>query len=333
MVAAISGVIFAILFGLVPRLVSGEVSSQSYTATRWLMAVCAGILFPIALGIAVLRKRVVDIQFAVSRTVVYGVVSTLVLVILAAVHWVLGKMIEQTHLAIGLEGLAAVGLGLVLHRVTEVINHLVDRVLFRRRHAAEAHLRRVMAALPFAAGLRVIGDALVTEPARELNLASAAIFYRPTDGGPLLRQLSVGWTDGHVTSLDADCLLVRRLQADHEPLRLGDHDLLPANTPQGAALPVLAVPVASQRVLRAVVLYGAHHNSTLPDPGEVTLLHQLALAAEKSHQHVRIATLTREGNEKRERIGRLEASLAELRALVHEPGPADAMVRSGSLPS
>jgi hypothetical protein len=333
MVAALSGVILAILFGVVPRLVSGTVSSQSHTATRWAMALSTGILLPIALGIAVLRERVVDIQFAVSRTLVYGAVSTLVLVTLAALHWLLGKMIEQTHLAIGIEGIFAVGLGLVLHRVTEATNHLVDRLLFRKRHAAEERLRQVMAALPVAARLRVIGDALVTEPARELELASAAVFYRPTESGPLQRQLSVGWNDDHATSLDPDCLLVRCLQADHAPLRIGGHDLLPPDTPQGAALPVLAVPVASQQVLRAIVLYGAHRNSTLPDPDEVTLLHQLAMAAEKSHQQVRIATLTREGNERQATIGQLEASLAELRALVHGRGTGDATVRSGRLPS
>ena len=120
----------------------------------------------------------------------------------------------------------------------------------------------------------------------------------------------------HAASLDPDCLLVRSLQAEHAPLRIERRDLLPGDVPQGAAWPVLAVPVESQRVLRAVVLYGAHHNSTLPDPDEVALLHRIARAAEASHQQVRIATLTREAEEKQARIGQLEASLGELRALV-----------------
>ena len=316
MVAALGGVVLAIVFGLAPRLASGAVSSEAYTATRWLMALCAGILFPIALGVAVLRERVVDIQFAVSRTVVYGAVSSLVLVILAALHWLLGKLIEQTHLAVGIEAFAAVGLGLVLNRVTEAINRLVDRGLFRRRHAAEKRLQQMMAALPLTNHFRAIGAALVTEPARELELASAAVFYRQAATGPLRRLMSEGWTLDHAASLDPDCLLVRSLQAEHAPLRIERRDLLPDDIPQGAALPVLAMPVESQRVLRAIVLYGSHHNSTLPDPDEVALLHRIAKAAEASHQQVRIATLTREAEEKQARIGQLEASLAELRARV-----------------
>jgi hypothetical protein len=157
------------------------------------------------------------------------------------------------------------------------------------------------------------------------------VFYRPTEGGPLLRQLSVGWTDDHSSSLDADCLLVRCLKAEHAPLRINSPDLLPPVTPQGAALPVLAVPVASQSVLRAVVLYGAHHNSTLPDPDEVALLQRIAKAAETSHQQVRIQTLGRESDEKQATIDRLEASLAELRALVQDRA-ATTTARSSALP-
>lgn len=328
MAAPMVAISVGIALGIVPYLASGTVSGRLLTLPGWVFALGAGVFFPIALGIGVLRERVVDIQFAISRTLVYGAVSTLVLIVLAAVHWLLGKLIELTHLAIGIEGAAAVGLGLVLHRVTGVMNRLVDRVLFRRRHAAEEHLRRVMAALPFADGLRVIGEALVTEPARELELASAAGFYRPSETGPLRRQVSVGWGGDHAVSLDADCLLVRSLQAGHAPLRIDGHDLLPPDTPQGAALPVLAVPVMGQRGLRGVVLYGAHHDSTLPDPDEVALLHRIALAAETSHQQVRIATLTREIDAKQARIGQLEASLAEVRALAQERGSGGTTVRN-----
>jgi hypothetical protein len=49
-----------------------------------------------------------------------------------------------------------------------------------------------------------------------------------------------------------------------------------------------------QHSLTAVVLYGAHVNSTLPDPDEVELLGALAKAAATSHQQVRIANLARE---------------------------------------
>ncbi len=110
---------------------------------------------------------------------------------------------------------------------------------------------------------------------------------------------------------------MRYLQADHGPLKLDDPHLLPARVPEGAALPVLAIPVVNQHVLTAVMMFGSHTNSTLPDPDEVELLHALAKAAAASHQHVRVATLTRETEAQQRRIDQLEASAAELRALVH----------------
>jgi GAF domain-containing protein len=267
----------------------------------------------------------VDIQFAISRTLVFGVVSTLVVVFLAVLHWLFGRMIEHSGLAFSLEGLAAIGLGLVLHRTSHGITLLVDRVLFRKHHQAEERLRRVTAALPFASDERAIAEALVTEPARNLELASAALFYRESGEGPLNRVLAQGWNESHVASLEADSLLVRYLQAEHDPLKLDDSQLLPAGVPEDAALPVLAIPIVNQHVLVAVVLYGSHTNHTLLDPDEIELLHQLAKAAAVSHQQVRIAmlqrevaALTSENTVEKARNEQLEASAAGLRALVRD---------------
>jgi GAF domain-containing protein len=197
-------------------------------------------------------------------------------------------------LAFGLEGIAAIGLGLVLHRTSHATNQLVDRVLFRKHHQAEERLRRIAAALPFASNERSIAEALVVEPARNLDLASAALFYRESPEGPLRRVLAQGWRDEHAASLAADSLLVRYLQAQHEPLKLEDSQLLPDPAPAGAAQPVLAIPIVNQHVLAAVALYGAHTNHTLLDPDEIELLHALAKAAATSHQQVRIAMLQRQ---------------------------------------
>jgi len=300
------GLMIAVARSVIPNVLGGS----EFTPHNYVAAV-GGVLFALSLGYAVLRERVVDVQFAVSRTLVYGAVSTLALVFLAAVHWLLGRLIEQSGLAIGLEGLAAIGLGLVLHRASHGITVLVDRVLFRKHHRAEERLRRVTAALPFASDERAIAEALVTDPARNLELASAALFYRDSPEGALNRVLAQGWGDEHAASLEADSLLVRYLQAEHAPLKLDDSQLLPAGTPEGAALPVLAIPIVNQHVLAAVVLYGAHVNHTLLDPDEIELLHALAKAAATSHSQVRIGALSRRNEQ-------LEASVTELRALVRQ---------------
>ena len=310
-----AGSVMFLYYALRPDLQMSLNGSQ-HTPSHWIAAIGFGFIFPLSIGYVVLRQRVVDVQFAISRTLVFGVVSTIVLVFLAVLHWLLGRVIEHSGLAFGLEGIAAIGLGLVLHRASHAINQLVDRVLFRKHHQAEERLRRVTAALPFASDERAIAEALVTEPTRNLELASAALFYRDAPEGELRRVLAQGWGDSHVASLDEDSLLVRYLQADHEPLKLDDSQLLPAGVPEGAALPVLAIPIVNQHVLAAVVLYGAHTNYTLLDPDEIELLHHLAKAAATSHSQVRIEMLQREMERQRTRIGELEASGAELRDLV-----------------
>jgi len=302
-------VLIALVFLLSPFVLANPLSGSGATRAHWVMALAQSMVVPY--WYAILRKRVVDVQFALSRTVVFGVVSTIALVFIAVVHWVLGHLIEHSGLATGLEGLAAIGLGLVLHRASYSINLLVDRLLFRDHHQAEERLRRVTAALPYATEERTIADALVIEPVRNLHLASAALFYRESSDAPLQRIRSHGWSDGHVSSLDADNMLVRYLQAEHAPINLDDRQFLPANIPEGAAMPVLAIPVVNQHVLNAIAIYGSHESHTLIDPDEVELLSVLAKAAATAHQQVRIAALTRRNHE-------LEASTAELRTLVRE---------------
>ena len=213
------------LMGLPFSLSSALTAAADLLSRTGCLSLCTGFLFPVALGYAVLRQRVVDVQFAVSRTLVYGIVSTLALAFMAAVPWLLGRVIEQTHLTLGIEGLAAVGLGLVLHKATHGINLLVDRVLFSKHHHAEQRLRQVTAALPYATTERSIAETLVIEPVRNLNLSSAALFYRPGNEGPLRRVLAHGWTDDHLKRLDADALLVRYFQDEHAPLKLDDSAL------------------------------------------------------------------------------------------------------------
>jgi len=331
MLVALGSFALYLVFFALPFAVSSSLSGSMLTPGNWVLAVASGILFPVSFGYAVLRERVVDVQFAMSRTLVFGAVSTLVLVFLTVVHWLLGRLIEHSGIAFGLEGLAAIGLGLVLHRASHHVNLLVDRVLFRRHHAAEDSLRRVTAALPFATEAQSIAEALVTEPVRSLELASAALFQRDSPDGPLLRVRAHGWNRDHAASLAADAFLVRYLQAEHQPLRLQDSLALPPDTPQGAALPVLAIPIVNQHVLTAVTLYGAHVNHTLPDPDEVELLHALAQASAHSYQQVKLATLTREvaaltreiaalrtaNAQEKARSDRLEESL---RALAQGPG-------------
>jgi hypothetical protein len=320
--SGLAGNLLAVIFFVLPFNVSNPLSGSGLTPAHWTLGLITGVVFPLALGYAVLRQRVVDVQFAISQTLVYGVVSTLVLVLLAVLHWLLGRMIEQSELAIGVEGLAAVGVGLVLHRASHGITLLVDRVLFRKHHKAEERLRRVTAALPYATDERVIAEALVVEPARNLELASAALFYRDSPEGPLRRVLAKGWGEEHAASLEADSLLVRYLQAEHAPLKLEDAQLLPAGVPDGAALPVLAIPIVNQHVLAAVVLYGSHANHTLLDPDEIDLLHALAKAAATSHSQVRIAMLQREvaglSRETEAQQKMLERFEAKLGALVQE---------------
>jgi len=90
------------------------------------------IAIPLMVGYAILRHRVLDITIVVNRAAVFGVVMTVLICAIALVHWFVGKELEKTHLQLEFELLAAIILGLSLHRLHAFVEMLMERVFFRR---------------------------------------------------------------------------------------------------------------------------------------------------------------------------------------------------------
>ncbi len=58
---------------------------------------------PIALAYAVLRHRVLDINFALNRTLVYGAMTALIVVVVSLVDWLTSRMLSEQRLALAIE--------------------------------------------------------------------------------------------------------------------------------------------------------------------------------------------------------------------------------------
>jgi hypothetical protein len=236
---------------------------------------------PFTLAYAVVRQRVFDISFVISRTVVYGVLTAAIFAVFAFIEWLLGQLIEHSGATVVLLALAAIGVAFWLENLHARVEAWIESVFFRRRHAAETRLAGIAEGLPYAEHTDDVDEALVREPQVALALASAALFKRDQDGRYV--------RDGAV--LDGPLLL--QVQGKHGPLRL--HNFADSDdVTQDDRTPVLAVPVFVRSRLEAVALYGAHVNGEDIDPDEVAALKNISIAAGTAYDHLDALRMTRE---------------------------------------
>jgi hypothetical protein len=259
----------------------------------------AAMLLAGSVAYAVVRHRVIDVSFIVGRTLVYSILTIFAVSIFTLIEFFVGKLLEHNGLASLLEIVAALALGLSLNALHNVLDKFVELVLFRRRHLAEARLKRITLTLPHAVSTEIVADMLVEEPAEALDLASAAVFVLVEDEARYVRARAEGWDAQDAAELDLDDHLVVRLRAELKATHLTDLRWPRSDVPSGNNQPIYAVPVAIGSRLEALVLYGAHSGGEDLDPNERRSLRALARGAALAYDHLRAQALRKSLEEAR----------------------------------
>jgi hypothetical protein len=251
------------------------------------------IFLPLAVAYTVIVHRVLDVNFIVSRAVVYGVLTSIFVGVFALLDWFIGSVLAQTRLALVAEICAAIGLGFGLNGLHARLDRFVDATLFRDHHRAEKRLARVANAVAHTGSVEMVEDMLVTEPADALHLASAAVF-RADAGGAFRRMANVHWTPGELTELRSDDRLLALLRAEQGSLAVDETGWTHADLPHGPARPIVALPIFVRHDLRAVALYGAHVSGEAIDPDEIRLMERIAHMASAAIDHLEAIELRRQ---------------------------------------
>ncbi len=243
----------------------------------------AVVAMPITVGYAVLRHRVLDVNFVLNRALAYGILSVFVIAVVSLLDWLFSHVLSEYHLAVVFELVATIAIGLLLDRINKAIEAAVERIFFRHRRLAERYLKRTAAALPYATEEAAVSEALVDVPAEALNLSAAAL-YRRSDGGRFEGVATSPNTPVAPPGFDPNHLLVRMLQANEESVWL--EQLRSHLERENSAIYVLAIPVLVRHELVSFTLYGAHTNGAQLDPDEVDLLEDLAREAARAYDHI-----------------------------------------------
>lgn len=197
---------------------------------------------------AVLKHRVIDIGFAINRTLVYGAVTFTLLSAFGLAEYAMKSLIpEQGAEASSIVAAAtAVLLFLSFHHLHHWFEHQIERLFFHSWHVAEAQLKRFVAS----AGQFTSQSALCTAFADELRRftqgADVALFLRPEVGDFCLEAGALPGAESRYSDEDRVFALMR---GERRPIELARaHSALPGE---------VAAPMLNQRGLAGFVLLGS----------------------------------------------------------------------------
>jgi len=214
---------------------------------------------------ALLKRRVFDTAFILSRTIVVGLISLIVVAAFVLLEWLLGSVVAGASHATGLIANAALALvlGLLLRYIHRRIDAFVYAVLFRKRHEDERALRAFSKEAAFVTEREALLDQAVDHVRVHTDARAAALFVRENGAYKALRRF--GQTPTEVDENDPAILALKTWHKPFDP-----HSYTTAL--QGD----LALPMVARGRLVGVLLCGERDGGEAYAPDEVDALSEFA---------------------------------------------------------
>lgn len=273
--------------------------------------VASAVTLPLTVGYGVIRHRVIDVDFFLSRAFVYALFTTMLVVLFAASDWVFAHILADFRFSLVVDALISIGAALVFDRSHKYVEAMIDRVMFRDRRQARDRLRRAASSLRFVQNTATVDQTLVDETHAALAIQTIAVFR--DDGTRFRRVASIGWRPEDAEYLDKDDRLIREHQAEDGVLHLADIPWSRADAPQALLRPIVSVPLRTGNALDGVVLCSLKPHGEQLDPEAVDWLADFAQAAAAAYAELETASLREDANQLRMRVAILDARLEEAR--------------------
>lgn len=210
----------------------------------------------LAVTYALLRRRVLDIGFVLSRTLVVAGVSLIVVVAFILLEWGLGTTLAGVSHTTGIVANAALALalGLSMRYIHSRVDLFVDTVFFRKRHEDEKAIATFAREAPY-----------VTD-ARTLLARTEAVLAAHTDAEAI--SVIVENAAGDYAGVDENDPAILRLRATSEVVDLHHVD--------SALVGDLAFPMVARGRLIGVIVLGERRSGEAYAPDEQAAIAHLA---------------------------------------------------------
>ena len=229
-----------------------------YLANSVLTGVVASGLF----AYAILRHKVFDLGFAVNRTLVYGVVSAILLAAFGVIEWAVDHFLpvggREKNLLV--DAVVAVGVFLTFHRMRDTVEHSIERLFFHRWQQAETALRQFVKEAPFATRSETLTRGFTAALTRFAEGAEAAIYLRENGAYQRIDGAIAGMSE----RIDPDDAALMAIRADPRPA--------PPDPALSRVRAALVAPMLNRNEVTGVVLLGPKPSGFDFRPDEVELI-------------------------------------------------------------
>jgi hypothetical protein len=220
-------------------------------------------LSALSLGYAVLRHRVFDFGFVISRSIVFAIVSSLVLVFFALTEWAVDRVLhfEGRERSALVDAAIALVLILSFHRIQHWVSVRVNRILFREWQEAADRLRAFISRAQLITDPHVLIERFLGEIGGFSTLTRAALYVRGSDS---TYGLQGGTLELAPPSVDENNNALLEMRLSRDAVDLSDFD---RSLPGEYALPMLA-----RGQLSGFVLIGGRAEAPGLRPDQMSLL-------------------------------------------------------------
>lgn len=224
------------------------------------------LLGGLAITYALLKRRVLDFEFVLSRTLVVAIVSLIIVAAFVLLEWALGTVLAGVSHTTGFVANAALALvlGISLNFIHKRVDALVDFLLFRKRHQDERALLDYSKEAAFVTDPNALLDQAIEKIREHTDARDAAILVGSS--GDFAAARSFG--DGALPAVDGNDPAILALKAWHKPLDPHRY--------QTALRGDLALPMLARGRLAGVIALGQRAGGESYAPDEVEALSQFA---------------------------------------------------------
>jgi hypothetical protein len=230
------------------------------------------LAIPFGYTYAVLRHRLIDVGIVINRALVYGIMTTFIVGILAISESLLAYAAIGKNASLTVELVVAGLFGLSFNALHKRIDTAVDRVFFKQKHEAEAALGRLALESAFIEKPGALLDRAADEIYLHAGARSVSLYEREGDG---YRCVRVRGDVAAPDAIDVDDPAFVRMRATLRDIELDD--VGSALGPRG-----LAVPMVVRGALLGALVLGPRTTDEPYAPDERTLLlrvaHEIAAA-------------------------------------------------------